>query len=77
MNSWIEKNNALEKVFTFNTFSEAIAWMGKAALVIDKLNHHPVWTNKYNTVHVCLSTHDAGNKITTKDFELAAALDAI
>ena len=54
-----------------------MAWMVKAAFAIEKLNHHPEWSNVYNKVSVSLTTHDAGNTITDKDRELAKALDAI
>ena len=55
----------------------AIDWMVKASVEIDKQNHHPTWTNEYNKVHVCLTTHDEGNTITHKDRELAQALDTM
>ncbi len=77
MNSWTEENNSLNKTFTFKTFPEAMQWMQKAALEIDKLNHHPEWTNVYNTVKVKLHTHDAGNIVTDKDRELAGILDSV
>ena len=52
-------------------------WMQKASIEIEKLNHHPEWTNVYNKVEVRLTTHDAGNIVTEKDWELARILDAI
>jgi 4a-hydroxytetrahydrobiopterin dehydratase len=75
--SWTEENNSLNKTFTFKTFTEAIQWMQKASVEIDKLNHHPEWTNIYNRVMVKLNTHDAGNTVTNKDRELAKVLDEI
>jgi 4a-hydroxytetrahydrobiopterin dehydratase len=51
--------------------------MLKAAFVIEKLNHHPEWSNVYNKVTVYLTTHDAGNTITQKDRDLAKALDLV
>lgn len=51
--------------------------MIKASFAIEKLNHHPEWTNVYNKVHVVLTTHDAGNTITEKDRKLAIVLDGI
>lgn len=75
--SWIEKDNALHKRFEFQDFKEAMSWMNKAAHVIDKMDHHPEWSNVYNTVQVKLTTHDAGNQITEKDRKLAEALDNI
>lgn len=75
--TWTEKDNKLQKTFTFRNFRDAIAWMVKASYVIDKMDHHPEWTNIYNRVEIKLCTHDAGDKITEKDHKLADALDAI
>jgi 4a-hydroxytetrahydrobiopterin dehydratase len=77
MNHWTERNNALHKTFVFSTFQEAITWMVKASVHIEQLNHHPKWTNVYNTVTVELSTHDEGNIVTEKDRKLAQLLDSI
>lgn len=77
MNQWIEQHNALHKTFVFSTFLDAMHWMQKASIEIEKLNHHPKWTNVYNTVEVQLSTHDEGNIVTEKDRNLARILDAI
>ena len=74
---WKEENNKLHKIFVFKDFAEAVAWMVKAAFAIEKLNHHPEWTNIYNRVSVSLTTHDAGNTVTDKDRELAKVLDSI
>lgn len=51
--------------------------MVKASFIIEKMNHHPEWSNVYNKVHVVLLTHDAGNTVTDKDRELAEALDTL
>ncbi|MES2655398.1 MAG: 4a-hydroxytetrahydrobiopterin dehydratase [Bacteroidota bacterium] len=77
MTSWIEENNKLSKTFTFKTFGDAMAWMVKASYHIEKMDHHPEWSNVYNKVHVNLSTHDAGNTVTNKDKQLAALLDSL
>jgi 4a-hydroxytetrahydrobiopterin dehydratase len=77
MNTWKEENNALHKTFVFKTFAEAMAWMVKAGYGIEKMNHHPEWTNVYNKIMVKLTTHDAGNTVTEKDRELAALLDTL
>ena len=77
MNSWTENDNELNKTFEFHSFLDAINWMVKASVEIEKQNHHPRWTNVYNKVQVSLSTHDEGNTITQKDRELAKALDLI
>lgn len=74
---WTEKENALYQKFTFKNFSEAFAFMCRVALVAEKADHHPRWTNVYNTVEVWLNTHDAGNSITEKDRKLAAQIDLI
>lgn len=65
---------ALHAVFQFNTFLQAIEFMHKASLFIDELNHHPEWTNIYNTVKITLYTHDI-KAISTLDIELAKYLD--
>jgi 4a-hydroxytetrahydrobiopterin dehydratase len=77
MSNWTEANNALQKTFTFKSFSDAMAWMIKASYIIEKMDHHPEWTNIYNKVHVRLTTHDAGNTVSDKDRLLAAALDEV
>lgn len=74
---WEEKENALYRKFSFNDFSEAFAFMTRVALEAEKMNHHPKWTNVWNTVEVWLSTHDAGDIVTDKDRKLAAKIDAL
>jgi 4a-hydroxytetrahydrobiopterin dehydratase len=74
---WKEENNKLVKTFTFNNFIEAFAFMSRVAIVAEKMNHHPNWTNVYNKVSFELNTHDAGNIVTEKDRTLAAAIDAL
>jgi len=77
MNNWTESDNKLHKTFTFKTFGDAMAWMVKASYAIEKMDHHPEWTNVYNRVKVTLCTHDAGNIVTDKDRKLAEILDAL
>jgi len=74
---WQEKDNKLYKKFVFTDFSEAFAFMTRVALEAEKQNHHPLWTNVWNTVEVWLSTHDAGDIVTDKDRKLAASIDLI
>jgi 4a-hydroxytetrahydrobiopterin dehydratase len=74
---WEEKDNSLYRKFEFKNFIEAFSFMSKVALIAEKMNHHPRWTNVYNTVEVWLSTHDAGNIVTEKDHKLAAQIDAV
>jgi 4a-hydroxytetrahydrobiopterin dehydratase len=74
---WQEQNNQLVKVFVFKDFVEAFGFMAQVALLAEKMDHHPNWSNVYNRVEICLSTHDAGNIVTDKDRQLAAAIDQI
>jgi 4a-hydroxytetrahydrobiopterin dehydratase len=74
---WKEEKNQLIRAFEFPDFISAFAFMTRVALVAEKLNHHPVWTNVYNKVEIRLSTHDAGNTITEKDLQLAALIDEL
>lgn len=74
---WKEENSSLTRVFKFKDFSEAFAFMTRVALMAEKMNHHPNWSNVYNTVTINLSTHDAGNKVTDLDRKLALAIDAL
>ena len=74
---WEEKNNQLVRHFRFRDFVEAFGFMTQVAIVAEKQNHHPTFTNTYADVTISLSTHDAGNIITDKDRALANAIDAI
>ena len=74
---WIEKDNKLSRTFKFKNFVDAFAFMTKVALVAEKMNHHPNWSNVYNTVIIELNTHDAGNTVTDKDRKLAATIDKL
>ncbi len=73
---WTEKNNKLNKSFEFKDFVDAFSFMTKIAFIAEKMNHHPDWKNEYNKVYIHLSTHDAGNIVTAKDYKLAEAIDA-
>jgi len=75
--NWKEENNKLVADFTFSNFIEAWGFMSQVAILAEKANHHPTWSNTYNTVHIELCTHDAGNIITPKDIDLAAAIDQL
>ncbi len=74
---WKEEHNTLTKTFTFKDFTEAFGFMAKVAIVAEKMNHHPTWTNTWNTVSFELSTHDAGNTVTELDRTLANAIDKL
>lgn len=74
---WKEDKNSMTRNFKFKDFSEAFAFMTRVALEAEKMDHHPTWTNTYNTVDITLSTHDAGNIVTEKDHKLAKKIDAL
>jgi len=70
----VKGRDAIARSFTFADFSHAFAFMTRAALLAEKMDHHPEWFNVYNKVEVTLSTHDAGG-VTQKDIDMAAAMD--
>ncbi|WP_258100275.1 4a-hydroxytetrahydrobiopterin dehydratase [Marinoscillum pacificum] len=72
---WKEEDNRLKKTFEFKDFVEAFGFMSQVAIIAEKMNHHPNWSNVYNTVSFELNTHDAGDVVTEKDHKLAAAID--
>ena len=74
---WKETDNKLVRTFEFKDFVEAFAFMTKVAFFAEKKNHHPTWTNTYNTVSIELTTHDAGNTVTDKDRDLAKQIDKL
>lgn len=75
--AWTEENQCLKADYHFKDFVEAFSFMTRVALIAEKMNHHPVWSNVYNRVTIELSTHDAGNKVTDKDRLLAAEIDKL
>lgn len=78
LKGWSEATgrDAITKKFVFADFNEAFGFMARAALIAEKLDHHPEWFNVYKTVDVTLSTHDAGG-LTERDIKLAEAMDKI
>ena len=74
---WSEINNSLYRKFQFKDFSEAFAFMTRVAMIAEKMDHHPKWTNTYNNLEIWLSTHDANNTVTDKDRKLASKIDAL
>lgn len=74
---WQETDNKLYKKFEFKNFSEAFAFMTRVALAAEKMDHHPNWSNVYNTVEIWLNTHDAGDIVTDKDKKLSKIIDAL
>ena len=75
--AWKEVDNRLTRTFKFKDFSEAFGFMTRVAIIAEKMDHHPTWTNTWNTVSFELSTHDAGNKVTDRDRKLADAIDRL
>ena len=75
--AWTEVDNTLYRKFQFKDFSEAFAFMTRVAIEAEKMDHHPKWTNVYNTVEIWLNTHDAGDKVTEKDHELAKKINKL
>jgi 4a-hydroxytetrahydrobiopterin dehydratase len=72
--SEVEGRDAIARKFVFKNFNEAFGFMSRAALLAEKLDHHPEWFNVYKTVEVTLSTHDAGG-VTELDIKLAEAMN--
>ncbi len=71
-----EARDAITRRFTFRNFSEAFAFMTRVALLAEKADHHPEWSNVWNRVDVLLTTHDAGG-LSGRDIEMAQAIDAL
>ena len=74
---WKETNNQLVRTFEFKNFVQAFSFMTRVAIVAEKMNHHPWWSNVYNSVEIRLSTHDAGDVVTDKDRRLAEEIDKL
>ena len=78
LNGWSEVSgrDAISRKFVFKDFNQAFGFMTRAALIAEKMDHHPEWFNVYKTVEVTLSTHDAGG-VTELDVKLAAEMDRL
>lgn len=78
LSGWSEVagRDAITKKFTFNDFNQAFGFMTRVALIAEKMDHHPEWSNVYKTVEVTLSTHDAGG-VTDLDINLAEAMEKV
>ncbi len=74
-NHWNEHDGALVREFTFDSFTEAFAFMMRVAFIAEAMNHHPEWTNVYNRVTIRLTSHDEGNVVTDRDRTMAASID--
>jgi 4a-hydroxytetrahydrobiopterin dehydratase len=73
---WSVVNEKLHKEFQFVSFNQAFGFMTRAAMEIEKMNHHPEWFNVYNKITIELTTHDAGG-ITKNDVNLAKILNSL
>jgi 4a-hydroxytetrahydrobiopterin dehydratase len=73
---WSVVNEKLHKEFEFDSFNQAFGFMTRAAMEIEKMNHHPEWFNVYNKITIDLMTHDAGG-ITKNDVNLAKILNSL
>ncbi len=71
-----EGRDAISRKFAFDDFSEAFAFMTRVALLAEKADHHPEWSNVWNRVEITLTTHDAGG-LSHRDIEMAEAIDAL
>lgn len=69
-----ETRSRIQKTFQFDDFNAAFGWMSRIALLAEKMDHHPDWSNVYKTVNVTLATHDAGG-LTELDIRMAKAMD--
>jgi 4a-hydroxytetrahydrobiopterin dehydratase len=74
---WIIKDSGkkVKKEFKFKSFIEAFSFMTKIAIYAEKKDHHPEWSNVYNRVEICLTTHDAGG-LTEKDIDLIEFIES-
>jgi 4a-hydroxytetrahydrobiopterin dehydratase len=71
---WDVKRDAITRNFVFRDFNQAFAFMTRVALAAEKADHHPEWSNVWNKVYICLTTHDSGG-LTRKDIDLARTID--
>ena len=74
---WAHDNDALAKTYTFADFREALAFIVRLGFEAEQRDHHPNLTNVYNRVELALTTHDAGNRVTQKDVDLAQAIETL
>ena len=77
LNGWIFENDCLKRNFEFSNFRDAMSFLVRISFEADQRDHHPAIFNCYNRVSLSLNTHDAGGKVTEKDFSLASAIDNI
>ena len=75
-NGWRHEDNALRREFTFTNFAEAFAFMTSIAVMAEAADHHPDWSNSYNTVAIALTSHDKGC-VTQRDSSLAEQINTL
>ena len=75
--NWTEKNNELVKTFTFKSYLKTMSFVNAVAWLANKHNHHPEMVVSFNQCVIKLTTHDEGNKITEKDWEMARGIDSL
>lgn len=76
LDGWEYDDNGIQTSFEFGNFKETFSVMTRIAFECESQNHHPEWTNVYNSLNIRLSTHDAGG-VTDKDFQLAKTIESI
>lgn len=74
--AFVEDRDALQKTYRFKTFNDAFGFMARVALMAEKMDHHPEWTNSYGHVEVTLSTHEAAG-VTERDVQLARFMEQV
>lgn len=75
--NWKETEKSLEVELKFKDFRRAFSFMAEVAIEAERMNHHPTWTNTYNTVSFILQTHDSGYTVTDKDRKLAKKIEEV
>lgn len=75
LDEWAFDEDAIHRTFVFSTFREAMSFLVRVGFEAEAMNHHPELNNVYNRVRVSLNTHDAGNKVTELDIELARRIN--
>lgn len=76
LKQWVYGNSTIKRDFEFKTFTDAFSFMNAIALELEKINHHPDWSNSYNKVRISLTTHSAGG-VTQLDLDLAKTIDTV
>ena len=77
IDGWTWSEDKLKKTFAFQDFRRAMSFIVRISYEAEQRDHHPEIFNCYNRVELCLNTHDAGGKVTEKDFDLASTIDRV